>query len=158
MSAHGFFGMEHERNDHEWDSNGEALWALGRFDRIQGRGAAFGPKVYFPYVLDGARWIRDNRTVFGLLPSGWSAEHIGDKSQPHYWDDLWGLAGLYEAARLAERIGAAEVAELWGAFDSLKAATADSIRWVLGRAASARHLGDLRADRARAMSAGWTRR
>ncbi len=132
VSAHGFFGMEHERNDNEWDSNGEALWALGRFDRIQGRGAAFGPKVYFPYVLDGARWIRDNRTVFGLLPSGWSAEHIGDKGQPHYWDDLWGLAGLYEAARLAERIGAAEVAELWGAFDSLKAATADSIRWVLG--------------------------
>jgi hypothetical protein len=131
VSAHGFFGMEHERNDNEWDSNGEALWAFGRFDRIAGKAAAFGSKVYFPYVLDGARWIRDNRTGFGLLPSGWSAEHIGDKSQPHYWDDLWALSGLYEAARLAERIGAAEIGELWGAFDNLKAATADSIRWVL---------------------------
>jgi hypothetical protein len=131
VSAHGFFGTDHERNDNEWDSNGEALWALGRFDRIQGKAAAFGAKVYFPYVLDGARWIHDNRTAFGLLPSGWSAEHIGDKSQPHYWDDLWGLSGLYEAARLAERIGAAEIGELWGAFDSLKRATADSILWVL---------------------------
>ncbi len=132
VSAHGFFGGEHERNDREWDSNGEALWAFGRFDRIQGPAAAFGAKVYAPYVLDGARWIRDNRSPYGLLPSGWSAEHVGDKDQPHYWDDLWGLAGLYEAARLAERVGAGEAAELWVAFDDLKAATANSIRWVLG--------------------------
>jgi hypothetical protein len=131
VSEHGFFGGEHERNDQEWDSNGEALWAFGRFDRIQGPAAAFGAKVYAPYVLDGARWIRDNRSPYGLLPSGWSAEHIGDKDKPHYWDDLWGLAGLYEAARLAERHGAAETAELWAAFDDLKAATANSIRWVL---------------------------
>lgn len=133
VSAHGFFGHEHERNDQEWDSNGEALWAFGRFDRIQGPAAAFGAKIYAPYVVEGARWIRDNRSPFGLLPSGWSAEHIGDKDKPHYWDDLWGLAGLYEAARLAERLGAAEVAELWAAFDDLKAATAASIRWVLGQ-------------------------
>jgi hypothetical protein len=63
--------------------------------------------------------------------SGWSAEHLGDANQPHYWDDLWNLAGLYEAARIAERIGAAEVSELWATFDSLKAATSASIRWVL---------------------------
>jgi hypothetical protein len=44
--------------------------------------------------LEGARWIRDNRGPFGLLHSGWSAEHIGDKDKPHYWDDFWGLAGL----------------------------------------------------------------
>ena len=61
-------------------------------------------------MLEGARWIRDNRDPYGLLHSGWSAEHLGDKDKPHYWDDLWGLAGLYEAARLAERIGAGEVA------------------------------------------------
>jgi hypothetical protein len=133
VSAHGFFGHEHERNDQEWDSNGEALWAFGRFDRIQGPAAAFGAKVYAPYVVEGARWIRDNRSPFGLLPSGWSAEHIGDKDKPHYWDDLWGLAGLYEAARLAERLGAAEAGELWAAFDDLKAATAASVRWVLGQ-------------------------
>jgi hypothetical protein len=129
--AYGFFGGQHEQDNYEWDANGEALWAFGKFDRIQGPPAAFGAKVYWPYVLQGARWIRDNRAPDGIMLSGWSAEHLGDKNQPHYWDDLWSLAGLYEAARIAERIGAAEVAELWAAFDSLKAATAASIRWVL---------------------------
>ena len=129
--AYGFFGGQHEQDNFEWDANGEALWAFGKFDRIQGPSAAFGAKVYWPYVLQGARWIRDNRAPDGIMLSGWSAEHLGDKNQPHYWDDLWCLAGLYEAARIAERIGAAEVAELWAAFDTLKAATAESIRWVL---------------------------
>ena len=129
--AYGFFGGQHEQDSHEWDANGEALWAFGKFDRIQGPSVAFGAKVYWPYVLQGARWIRDNRAPDGIMLSGWSAEHIGDANQPHYWDDLWSLAGLYEAARLAERLKAAEVAELWAAFDSLKAATAASIRWVL---------------------------
>ena len=129
----GFFGGEHERDSFEWDANGEALWAFGKFDRIQGPPTAFGSKVYWPYVLQGARWIRDNRSPDGIMLSGWSAEHLGDANQPHYWDDLWSLAGLYEAARIAERIGANEVAELWGAFDSVKAATTASIRWVLGQ-------------------------
>lgn len=133
VSAHGFFGHEHEKNDHEWDSNGQALWAFGRFDRIRGGAEAFGRSLFSPYVIDGARWIRDNRSAFGLLHSGWSAEHIGDKDKPHYWDDFWALAGLYEAARLAERIHAPdhEIRELWAIFDDLKRATMDSIRWVL---------------------------
>lgn len=132
-AEYGFFGREHERNDREWDANGEALWAIGRFDRISGPGAAFGMRLFTPYVLDGGRWLRDNRDGNGLLHSGWSAEHLGEADKPHYWDDLWGLAGLYEAARLAERIGAGqEAAELWAAFDDLKRATAASIRWVLG--------------------------
>jgi hypothetical protein len=132
-SEHGFFGAEHEKDDREWDSNGQALWAFGRLDRLQGPAAAFGQRMYAPYVVDGARWIHDNRDPYGLLHSGWSAEHIGDKDKPHYWDDLWGLAGLYEAARLAERLQAPETAELWQAFDDLKRATIDSIRWVLGQ-------------------------
>jgi len=131
VNLRGFFGGEHEKNDHEWDSNGQALWAIGRLDRILGAAEGFGLSLYWPYVLEGARWLRDNRSPFGLLPSGWSAEHIGDKNQPHYWDDLWGLAGLWEAAQLATRIGAREIAEIWDAYDSLRRATADSIRWVL---------------------------
>ena len=130
-SSHGFFGGEHEKNDHEWDSNGQALWAIGRFDSIRGSGADFGAGLFSPYVIEGARWLRDNRSPFGLLHSGWSAEHIGDKDKPHYWDDFWGLAGLWEAAKLAERIGAGEASEIWSAYDSLRLATVDSIRWVL---------------------------
>ncbi|MEU5317416.1 hypothetical protein AB0G67_11915 [Streptomyces sp. NPDC021056] len=131
-AEYGFYGGPHEKDDREWDSNGQALWAIGRFDRTSGRRAAFGAKLYVPYVRDAARWLRDNRDQYGLLHSGWSAEHLGERDKPHYWDDFWGLAGLYEAARLAERIGAPEAGELWGAFDDLKRATAESIRWVLG--------------------------
>jgi hypothetical protein len=133
VSLHGFFGGEHEKNDREWDSNGQALWAFGRLDRILGPGAAFGARMFAPYVLDGSRWIRDNRSEFGLLHSGWSAEHLGDKDKPHYWDDFWGVAGLYEAARLADRLGAAEAGELWGAYDDLRDKTSASVRWVLDR-------------------------
>ncbi|WP_329125872.1 hypothetical protein [Streptomyces sp. NBC_01465] len=130
-AEYGFFGRQHEKDDEEWDSNGQALWAIGRFDRTQGPGAGFGSGLYNPYVLDGARWLRDNRDPNGLLHKGWSAEHLGERDKPHYWDDIWGLAGLYEAARLAERLGTPEVGELWGAFDDLKRATAASMRWVL---------------------------
>ncbi|MGA4838567.1 hypothetical protein [Streptomyces sp. G45] len=130
-AEYGFFGGPHERDDWEWDSNGQALWAIGRLDRTRGPGAALGAKLYTPYVVDGARWLRDNRDGNGLLHSGWSAEHLGERDKPHYWDDLWGLAGLYEAARLAERLGTPDIGELWAAFDDLKRATADSIRWVL---------------------------
>jgi hypothetical protein len=132
-ALHGFFGWDHEKNDQEWDSNGEALWAFGRFDRISGSTAAFGTRIFSPYVIEGGRWIRDNRGPYGLLLSGWSAEHIGDKGKPHYWDDFWGIAGLYEAARMAERLGARESGELWAAYDDLRRATANSIRWVLGQ-------------------------
>ena len=131
VSLHGFFGQEHERNDREWDANGEALWAFGKFDRIRGSAAAFGASIFSPYIVEGARWIRDNRSPFGLLHSGWSAEHIGDKSQPHYWDDFWALAGLWEAAQLSSRVGTPYTAELWNIYDQVRIATIDSIRWVL---------------------------
>jgi hypothetical protein len=132
VRAHGFFGGRHEEDDREWDSNGQALWAIGRFDRIRGRAASFGARMFTPFVSDGARWLRDNRDGFGLLHAGWSAEHLGDKHKPHYWDDLWAVAGLWEAARLAERIGAPEAGELWAIHDDVRRATADSIRWALG--------------------------
>ncbi|WP_282701422.1 hypothetical protein [Streptomyces sp. CC219B] len=130
-AEYGFYGGPHEKDDHEWDSNGQALWAIGRYDRTGGPHSAFGARLYVPYVRDAARWLRDNRDRYGLLHSGWSAEHLGERDKPHYWDDLWALAGLYEAARLAERIGAPEVPELWGIFDDVKRATGDSVRWVL---------------------------
>ncbi|MFE0170800.1 hypothetical protein ACFWZ2_00665 [Streptomyces sp. NPDC059002] len=130
-AEYGFYGGPHERDDREWDSNGQALWAIGRLDRTKGRAAAFGTKLYQPYVVDGARWLRDNRDAYGLLHSGWSAEHLGERDKPHYWDDLWAVAGLYEAARLAERIGSPDVPELWAAYDDMVRATAASVRWVL---------------------------
>ena len=133
-ARHGFFGGEHEQNDREWDANGQALWAIGRFDRIKGQAYGFGQGMFTPFVLEGARWLRDNRSPFGLLHSGWSAEHVGDKHTPHYWDDLWACAGLWEAAQLSERIDAPgdQQRELWDIYDQLRDATRDSMRWVLG--------------------------
>lgn len=131
VSLYGFFGGDHEMNDQEWDSNGEALWAFGRFDRLRGPSVAFGAGVLTPYVVTGARWLRDNRTAYGLLFSGWSAEHLGDKDKPHFWDNFWAIAGLWEAAQLAQRLGAPQTQELWRIYDQVRQATADSIRWVL---------------------------
>jgi len=127
----GFFGGTHEMNDAEWDCNGQALWAFGMFDRISGAEYNFGRRVFEPFVTQGARWININRSPFGLLKSGWSAEHLGGKGEPHYWDDFWCLAGLYEAGMLGKRINAPQTQEIWDIYDDLRKATTDSILWVL---------------------------
>ncbi|MDB6166856.1 MAG: hypothetical protein JWQ83_1996 [Lacunisphaera sp.] len=87
----------------EWDSNGEALWMYARFARLTGETL---PQSWQDAVVKGARWIkrkripRDaNRPGAGLLPAGFSAEHLGPNDY-YYWDDFWAVAGLQEAARL----------------------------------------------------------
>jgi hypothetical protein len=76
------------RGFYRLDGNSEALRAFGRFDRILGAGADFGCGLFKPYMVEGARWTWDNRTQSGLLHSGWSTEHLGDKDQPHYQEKL----------------------------------------------------------------------
>src|SRR5690606_30374949 len=77
-------------------------------------------------ILRGARWIRRKRLPdhgeaphAGLLPAGFSAEHLGPNDY-YYWDDFWGVAGLRAAADLArgldEPVAAAEFAEEAEAF------------------------------------------
>lgn len=118
---HGFFGGQKER-----DCNGQALWTIGMLDRILG---GFGASR-FGSVLEGARWIRKKKDG-NMLPPGWSAEHLGDGDRLYYWDDFWALAGLWESARLAERIGAKEADELWNIHSELKTAVARSIEQVM---------------------------
>lgn len=87
----------------EWDSNGEVLWILHRHAEITGRRPSAdwtGP------VIRGARWILRKRLGddtglphSGLLPAGFSAEHLGPNDY-YYWDDFWGIAGLQCAAAL----------------------------------------------------------
>lgn len=129
VREYGLFAGEHEKEGWEWDANGQVLWAVGRFDRITRDG--FGAGMFHPYLLEGARWLRDNRDKYGLLHRGWSAEHIGGRDTPHYWDDMWAMAGLWEAARVAERYGHGEASEIWSIYDQLRQATRDSIHWVL---------------------------
>jgi hypothetical protein len=87
----------------EWDANGEVLWILERFHAMTGR--ALDPKWRDP-VIHGARWIMRKRLAddldaphAGLLPAGFSAEHLGPNDY-YYWDDFWGVAGLRAAAEL----------------------------------------------------------
>lgn len=92
----------------EWDSNGEALWILHRYCELTG----CPPRADWRHMIRmGARWIRKKRTPEnngvlhgGLLPAGFSAEHLG-LNDFYYWDDFWGVAGLLAAARMLRALG-----------------------------------------------------
>lgn len=100
--------------DGEWDSNGEALWAIHRFCSVTHR----KPKAEWLHSIRlGARWIQRKRTAkergsrhSGLLPAGFSAEHLGPNDF-YYWDDFWGIAGLRAGAHLLSSAGEKELAE-----------------------------------------------
>ncbi len=100
--------------DGEWDSNGEALWIMERFCALTGRTAK--PEWQKP-IVRAAHWIQRKRLSeqpesphAGLLPVGFSAEHLGPNDY-YYWDDFWGVAGLRSAAALASTFGEQRTAE-----------------------------------------------
>ncbi len=109
QTAGGYFHSQ----DGEWDSNGEALWILQRFSRMTGR----APKLaWLRPIRKGADWIcrkrlgeADGSPHAGLLPAGFSAEHLGPNDY-YYWDDFWGIAGLQAAADLMQAAGEDEEA------------------------------------------------
>ena len=86
----------------EWDANGEALWIMRRFCELTNR--PLKPD-WHDAIVKGAQWIvgkrlpKDGSPHGGLLPAGFSAEHLGPNDY-YYWDDFWGIAGLEAAARL----------------------------------------------------------
>jgi hypothetical protein len=89
----------------EWDSNGEALWIMNRYLRLSGEAT---PEAWRAPIEKGARWILRKRLPknlpgphAGLLPAGFSAEHLGPNDY-YYWDDFWGVAGLRAAAKMLE--------------------------------------------------------
>lgn len=87
----------------EWDSNGEVLWLLQQYCRLNGT----PPKPEWrEMILKGSRWIINKRTdndtdekITGLFPAGFSAEHLGPNDY-YYWDNFWGMAGLKAASEL----------------------------------------------------------
>lgn len=100
----------------EWDSNGQVLWILDKYQCMSNRPI---PASWIGPVLKAARWILRKRTDrssgqrhAGLLPAGFSAEHLGPNDF-YFWDDFWAIAGLKAAARLlADAISADLGAEL----------------------------------------------
>lgn len=98
----------------EWDSNGQVLWLMARHHQFtrQPLGAQ-----WMQALIRGAHWIGRKRRVnppggleSGLLPAGFSAEHLG-LNNFYYWDNFWGVAGLQSATELCRWHGRPELAE-----------------------------------------------
>ncbi|HUT82259.1 MAG TPA: hypothetical protein VMZ29_13740 [Candidatus Bathyarchaeia archaeon] len=103
----GFF-YSHEG---EFDSNGEGIWALSEHAKLT-HDLNWLESVYEP-IEKAAEWLvvtrnlekkeapkGDENFVNGLLPPGFSAEHLGPCDY-FYWDNFWGVTGLREAAYIA---------------------------------------------------------
>lgn len=107
----------------EWDSNGQALWIMERFCAFTG--TASKPQ-WHAAIRRGMQWIGRKRMPggsdphAGLMPAGFSAEHLGPNDY-YYWDDFWSVGGLRAAARLLESFDEAAAAEARDEADSLMA-------------------------------------
>lgn len=92
----------------EWDSNGQVLWIMDRYQRLTGQPPT---PDWMNSIIKAARWIKRKRLASvegtrhaGLLPAGFSAEHFGPNDY-YYWDDFWAISGLKRASRLAGLFG-----------------------------------------------------
>jgi hypothetical protein len=97
----------------EWDSNGQVLWILDRYETVTGE--SLGNAIN-DAAVKAVNWIAKKREPAaegvlhaGLLPPGFSAEHLGPNDY-YYWDDYWAVAGLQAAERLFLRAGRATTA------------------------------------------------
>ena len=100
QTAQGYFLSQ----EGEWDSNGEALWIMRQYCEMTG---TVPPKEWKDSIKKAGHWICKKRISnnllsphAGLLPSGFSAEHLGPNDF-YYWDDFWAVAGLQAAAFLS---------------------------------------------------------
>jgi len=99
QTANGYFLSQ----EGEWDSNGEALWIMRQYCEMTNN---LPPKEWKRSIIKAGKWIAKKRLSSnlqtphaGLLPSGFSAEHLGPNDF-YYWDDFWAVAGLNAGAFL----------------------------------------------------------
>ena len=114
----------------EHDSNGEFLYAIAEYQRMT-RDPALARELW-PRIaaavayLEGLRAQRtteeyrapEKRAFFGLLPESISHEGYAKHPVHSYWDDLFALRGLRDAAWIAGELGQGGEAEAWGALAS----------------------------------------
>ena len=120
----------------EWDANGEVLWILQRYAELTGRDLSAD---WHSPLKKGARWIINKRLSTkldaphaGLLPAGFSAEHLGPNDY-YYWDDFWGVAGLQAAARLFQKVEPKLQQEFTEAANDFSAAIDNSLQQCASR-------------------------
>lgn len=101
----------------EWDSNGQAIWIMKRFLDFTGRDV---PSEWEGPIERAAHWIKRKRIpndsegpAPGLLPAGFSAEHLGPNDY-YYWDDFWSVGGLLAASELMKRADRVRLSEEFG--------------------------------------------
>jgi hypothetical protein len=138
----------------EWDSNGQVLWIVERYFTLTGERVT---DTMLRAMRKSIAWIDHKRTRpaadplhAGLLPPGFSAEHLGPNDY-YYWDDFWSEAGLRAAARLHARLGHhLEAHDAQAKADDLRQAIDRSISRIPGW----RSLGGIPASPYRRIDAG----
>ncbi|MFC3093288.1 hypothetical protein [Alteromonas sediminis] len=97
----------------EWDSNGQVLWILDRYEQVTGDSVS---DDLVSAARKAVKWIdkkrldAPNTRHHGLFPAGFSAEHFGPNDH-YYWDDYWAIGGLNGIAALFTRHDMEEDAE-----------------------------------------------
>jgi hypothetical protein len=137
----------------EWDSNGQVLWIVDRYERLSGQPLESLRDSLARAVewIDGKR-VRDpvDPLHHGLLPAGFSAEHLGPNDH-YFWDDFWAEAGLRAAERIFSRARQTEDADRARVLaDEMRRAIARSLE----RIPLSRSLGGIPASPYRRMDAG----
>jgi hypothetical protein len=116
----------------EWDSNGQVLWIYNRYEKLTGEKLPANLIATIPKAIEWIErkrvWDESDPLHIGLLPAGFSAEHLGPNDH-YYWDDFWAEAGLRGAAELLERHGRTrDAADALRKADDLRSAIDRSIQ------------------------------
>jgi hypothetical protein len=126
-------------DDEEWDAQGQVIFLATQYYRYTGEIAAL--EEWYPALRAAARFIVELRTAEGdraepaggLLPASKSAEDLGPADQHYYWDNLWAVAGLEEAAYAARELGQLEdAAWMETEAEALRDAILRSVERVMG--------------------------
>ena len=138
----------------EWDSNGQVLWIAARFAAVTGKRL---DKDMEQSLVKGTHWLDRKRLpvdapdgTAGLLPAGFSAEHLGPNDF-YYWDDFWAIGGLRAIALYWRKYGETGHAE---EAEKLAEEFTDSLEKSLARIPAKRSRGAIPAAPSRRMDAG----
>jgi hypothetical protein len=138
----------------EWDSNGQVLWIVARYAAMTSRKLDADMEQA---LRKGVRWLDKKRLgtndppgTKGLLPAGFSAEHLGPNDY-YYWDDFWAWGGLKAIAEYWSKTGDVSAAE---EAEALAKAYEGSIEASLAGIPAKRSLGAMPAAPGRRMDAG----